>query len=456
MDAPTDVTDAPGAQAPPPGPRRLRRRPDDGHIAGVCAGVAEYFNVDPVIVRIAAVVLLFSGPGGFAYVLAWIFVPEADGPAIHGAHAGPHRPQGPRHPGLRRRADRPRRQRVLGRLVVPGPALAPPAGADGAGRLAAAAPRRRSRPCRRPRRHPCSPAAHADLAPAAWAAGVGGSDATAPIDPQDDPTATRRLPRSSPTTPFRARPSTMERAASRPPRPGMPCLRPLSRPPSRSPPSSRHRRRVLGPIVFGALLVWAGVAFLADVTLETGLAGGAADHRDRLRARRVRGWEPGADPAGALVGAALAVTAVVDIPLEGPVGPAALDAGRAGGPRGQLRREHGRGHAGPAGRRHPRRRACRGRGQRRRRPPGRAGARRAWRSTCAPTWARASRTCSACTRTASTSATDQPRARRPDQRHPRPRPGGRRRPDRGPPHVDYASTDVDHRHGSPTARVLAA
>ena len=84
MDAPSDLG-SPGAAPPPhpprgrPGPRRLRRRPDDGHIAGVCAGVAEYFNVDPVLVRIAAVVLLFSGPGLIAYILAWIFVPADPG-----------------------------------------------------------------------------------------------------------------------------------------------------------------------------------------------------------------------------------------------------------------------------------------------------------------------------------------------------------------------------------------
>ena len=97
MDAPTDVGPGPtpGATPPPgsptgrPGPRRLRRRPDEGHIAGVCAGVAEYFNVDPVIVRIAAVVLAFSGPGLGAYILAWIFVPEAHGPIPYGAPQAP-------------------------------------------------------------------------------------------------------------------------------------------------------------------------------------------------------------------------------------------------------------------------------------------------------------------------------------------------------------------------------
>ena len=96
MDAPTDVGPGPTPGAPRlpvphrgPGPRRLRRRPDEGHIAGVCAGVAEYFNVDPVIVRIAAVVLAFSGPGICAYMLAWIFVPEAHGPIPYGAPQAP-------------------------------------------------------------------------------------------------------------------------------------------------------------------------------------------------------------------------------------------------------------------------------------------------------------------------------------------------------------------------------
>jgi phage shock protein PspC (stress-responsive transcriptional regulator) len=89
MDAPSDLG-SPGAAPTPnppegrPGPRRLRRRPDDGHVAGVCAGVAEYFNVDPVLVRIAAVVLAFSGPGVIAYVLAWIFVPAEPGLARYG------------------------------------------------------------------------------------------------------------------------------------------------------------------------------------------------------------------------------------------------------------------------------------------------------------------------------------------------------------------------------------
>lgn len=47
-------------------------------LGGVCGGVAEYFNVDPVLVRIIAIVIgLITGPVILvAYVVAWIIVPE--------------------------------------------------------------------------------------------------------------------------------------------------------------------------------------------------------------------------------------------------------------------------------------------------------------------------------------------------------------------------------------------
>lgn len=46
-------------------------------IAGVCAGVAEYFDIDPTIVRIAfAFSLIFVGFGFWAYIIAWIIMPE--------------------------------------------------------------------------------------------------------------------------------------------------------------------------------------------------------------------------------------------------------------------------------------------------------------------------------------------------------------------------------------------
>jgi len=59
-------------------PKRLYRSTKDKMIAGVCGGLAEYFNVDPVIIRIIAVILLLPGglPGILPYVILWIIVPK--------------------------------------------------------------------------------------------------------------------------------------------------------------------------------------------------------------------------------------------------------------------------------------------------------------------------------------------------------------------------------------------
>ena len=59
-------------------PKRLYRSRTDRKIAGVCGGIAEYFNIDPVIVRVIAVLLLLPGglPGFIPYIILWIVVPE--------------------------------------------------------------------------------------------------------------------------------------------------------------------------------------------------------------------------------------------------------------------------------------------------------------------------------------------------------------------------------------------
>lgn len=72
-----------GEQVAPEGPRRLYRSRDQRVIGGVCAGLAEYFGIDPLIVRILAVGLVFAGGAGFlAYLAAWLMVPEEGGDAI--------------------------------------------------------------------------------------------------------------------------------------------------------------------------------------------------------------------------------------------------------------------------------------------------------------------------------------------------------------------------------------
>lgn len=47
-------------------------------IAGVCGGLAEYFDIDPTLVRIAAIILLLPGglPGFLPYIILWVIVPE--------------------------------------------------------------------------------------------------------------------------------------------------------------------------------------------------------------------------------------------------------------------------------------------------------------------------------------------------------------------------------------------
>lgn len=58
--------------------KRLVRSTDDVMIAGVCAGLANYFNIDPTIVRLIFALFFFSGGGGlFLYIILWIVMPEA-------------------------------------------------------------------------------------------------------------------------------------------------------------------------------------------------------------------------------------------------------------------------------------------------------------------------------------------------------------------------------------------
>ena len=56
---------------------RLRRSVEDRRIAGVAGGIARHLDIDPLIVRVALVVLaLFGGAGLFVYAACWLVVPE--------------------------------------------------------------------------------------------------------------------------------------------------------------------------------------------------------------------------------------------------------------------------------------------------------------------------------------------------------------------------------------------
>jgi phage shock protein C len=60
-----------------PSQRMVRRSRSDRVIAGVCGGVGRYLGVDPVLLRIAFIILaLANGLGVIAYVVAWVAIPE--------------------------------------------------------------------------------------------------------------------------------------------------------------------------------------------------------------------------------------------------------------------------------------------------------------------------------------------------------------------------------------------
>ena len=57
--------------------KKLTRSATDRKLAGVCAGIAEYFDIDPTIVRIGWIVFsLMGGCGLLAYILCALLMPE--------------------------------------------------------------------------------------------------------------------------------------------------------------------------------------------------------------------------------------------------------------------------------------------------------------------------------------------------------------------------------------------
>jgi phage shock protein C len=73
-----------------PGAERVLRRVKDGRvIAGVCGGLGRYLGIDPILLRIAFVVLAIAGGGGLLlYIVSWVLIPEEKS----GEHLGTMKP----------------------------------------------------------------------------------------------------------------------------------------------------------------------------------------------------------------------------------------------------------------------------------------------------------------------------------------------------------------------------
>tara|TARA_B100000686_G_C16102302_1_gene623840 strand:+ start:245 stop:424 length:180 start_codon:yes stop_codon:yes gene_type:complete len=58
--------------------KRLHRNKKNGKIAGICSGIGDYFDIDPVIVRLLFLLALFLGGGLIVYIIAWIIIPTKE------------------------------------------------------------------------------------------------------------------------------------------------------------------------------------------------------------------------------------------------------------------------------------------------------------------------------------------------------------------------------------------
>ncbi len=57
--------------------KKLTRSRSNRMVAGVCGGLGNYFNIDPVVVRIVYAACLFlGGTGAVLYLIMWLLIPE--------------------------------------------------------------------------------------------------------------------------------------------------------------------------------------------------------------------------------------------------------------------------------------------------------------------------------------------------------------------------------------------
>jgi len=243
------TTTATADPAPPGGPRgRLVRRTDRKMIAGVASGVAAYLGIEPVLVRIAFVLLTaFGGLGALLYVLGWLLLPPAGASESIGLAAA-RRPAGlSTYVGL---------VLVILAVGILASAFSDPA-VVWAVALIAFGIYLFQHGQERPAPPPGQPARPETAAP---------DDTAAPgrlAEPQPGPAAAPP-PWSASTAP--TEPLTWDRPAPPGPPPAWLAERqPAAPPPAWVPPPRRERRRAfLGPLTFGVALVVTGLATVLD------------------------------------------------------------------------------------------------------------------------------------------------------------------------------------------------
>ena len=57
--------------------KKLYRSREDRWVGGVCGGLARYLDVDPIVIRLIALILVLCAGGGLlVYIIAWIVIPD--------------------------------------------------------------------------------------------------------------------------------------------------------------------------------------------------------------------------------------------------------------------------------------------------------------------------------------------------------------------------------------------
>ncbi|HEX6207605.1 MAG TPA: PspC domain-containing protein [Actinomycetota bacterium] len=74
-----------GTERPP-----LRRSRTDRIVGGVAGGLARYFGIDPILVRLGFILLTIAGGSGvLIYLIAWVIIPEEEAEGADRERAGP-------------------------------------------------------------------------------------------------------------------------------------------------------------------------------------------------------------------------------------------------------------------------------------------------------------------------------------------------------------------------------
>jgi phage shock protein PspC (stress-responsive transcriptional regulator) len=57
--------------------KKLYRKREGKVLAGVCGGIADYFDLDPTVIRVIWALLAATGSGVLAYIICALIIPEA-------------------------------------------------------------------------------------------------------------------------------------------------------------------------------------------------------------------------------------------------------------------------------------------------------------------------------------------------------------------------------------------